>query len=90
MWSNGIERYIREGLLIIAGIGSYMVHKNLTCSNEKVNQEFQQNAAIERQVLEEKAKNGKLTIYLMDGEVINGPSGSIEAGSSIEACSSIL
>ena len=89
MWNNGIERYIREGVLIIAGIGSYMVYKSLTCSSEKVNQEFQQNAAIERQVLEEKAKNGKLTIYLMDGEVINGPSSSIEAGSSIEA-SSIL
>ena len=73
MWHNGIEKYIREGVSIIAGIGSYMALKSFTCSSEKMNQEFQQKAAIEKQELEKKAKDGKLTIYLINDEVINGP-----------------
>ena len=72
MWKNGIERYISKGVSIIAGIGRYMALKNFTCSSEKMNQDFQQKAAIERRELEKKAKDGKLTIYLMNDEVING------------------
>ena len=72
MWKNGIEKYISKGVSIIAGIGRYMALKCFTCSSEKMNQEFQQKAAIERRELEKKAKDGKLTIYLMNDEVING------------------
>lgn len=59
MWTEGIEKYIKKGVEIILKIGSY-----LACSQEE-------RAKDRKTSLVEVAKESKLKIYLMNGEVIN-------------------
>ena len=66
MWNRDISQHIiTKKVPIIAEIGKYMAH-----TNEAIGQEAAANA---RRNLEEMARNGRLTIYLMNGVVISGP-----------------
>ena len=65
MWNRDISQHImKRNVQIIAEIEKYMAH-----TNETINQQEAENA---RQHLEEMARDGRLTIYLMNGEVISG------------------
>ena len=64
MWNRDI---ITMEVPIIAEIGMYMA-----LINEAINQQQQQQAENARQHLEEMARDGRLTIYLMNDEVISG------------------
>ena len=69
MWNRDIrEHIITREVPIFAEIGRYMA-----LINEAINQQQQQQQAENaRQHLEEMARDGRLTIYLMNGEVISG------------------
>lgn len=63
-WKSGIQNYINEGVGIIETIGSYMAYMNMN---------ILERASTERKNLEERAKASKLTVYLTNGDVLNGP-----------------
>ena len=76
MWNDGIQEYINEGVVIIAGISGHMAHRNEANNQQQADlrqchEETAEN--VHRRQLEETARNARLTIYLMNGDVINGP-----------------
>ena len=75
MWNHGIQQFISEGVGIIANIGGYMAHRNEAINQPQADlrQRHEENAENERLQLGESARNARLTIYLMNGDVINGP-----------------
>ena len=75
MWNDGIQKYINEGVEIIAGIGGYMAHRNEANNQPQpdLRRALEVKAEIERQQLEKSARKATLTIYLMNDGVINGP-----------------
>ncbi len=72
MWNGGIKNYVDNGVSIIAHIGSYMAYKNMKVTDQAMNEELQKRASDEKTQLMKNAKDSKLTIYLMNGEVFNG------------------
>ena len=72
MWNGGIKEYVNNGVSIIPGIGSYIAYKNIQVTDEAMNEKFQKTASATKAWLTKKAKDSKLTIYLMNGELLNG------------------
>ena len=79
MWNRGIQRYTREGVRIIANIDGYMAYGNQAINQPQADlrRAHEVKAENERKQLEETAKNARLTIYLMNGDVIKGPEANI-------------
>ena len=75
MWNHGIQQFISQGVGIIANIEGYLAHRNQAINQPQPDrrQGHEENAENERQQLERRARNARLTIYLMNGDVINGP-----------------
>ena len=75
MWNGGIQEFISEGVSIIAGIEGYMANRNAAIIQPQADlrQRLEEYAENERLLLEQRATNARLTIYLMNGVVINGP-----------------
>ena len=75
MWNRGIQQFISQGVGIIAHINGYMAQRNEAINQPQADlrQRHEENAENERLQLEESARNARLTIYLMNGDVINGP-----------------
>ncbi len=72
MWNGGIKEYVSNGVSIIVDIGSYMAYKNMKVTDQAMNEELQKRASADKTQLMKKAKDSKLTIYLMNGEVFDG------------------
>ena len=75
MWNPGIQDYISTGVGIITDIDGYMAHRNAAINQQQADlrerhEKIAENARLQ---LEQRARNARLTIYLMSGEVINGP-----------------
>ena len=64
-WNNSIKQFIDTGVKIITVIDGYMATYK--------NRDYHQDAAKAKEMLEREARNARLTVYLMNGEVINGP-----------------
>lgn len=62
-WRGGIKEYTNEGVRIVVDIGSYMAYKDMKA---------QEKATSEREELEERGRASNLTVYLTNGEVLNG------------------
>ena len=72
---RGIQQFISQEVGIIADIVWYMAHRNEAIDQQQADltQRHEENAENARLQLKQRARNAKLTIYLMDGGVINGP-----------------
>jgi hypothetical protein len=70
MWNGGIEKYVNNGVPIIAESERYMALKNMGVKTR--NEAIQQRASDAKVGLNKGARDSKLTIYLMNGEVFDG------------------
>ena len=74
-WTDGIERYIEEGVDIIVNIGTFMAYKKLSEEDGPGDEEFRERAAgianEARGNILIRAQASKLTVYLMNNEVLN-------------------
>ena len=74
-WTDGIEKYIQEGVDIIVNIGTYMAYKNFSESVRPSSEEFSEHADSKANDAREniliRAQASKLTVYLMNTEVFN-------------------
>ena len=75
MWNRDIQDYISTGVRIITDIDGYMAHRNEAINQQQADlrQRHEKIAGNARLRLVEMARNARLTIYLINGDVINGP-----------------
>ena len=72
---RGIQQFTSQEVGIISDIVWYMAHRNEAIDQQQADltQRHEENAENARLQLKQTARNARLTIYLMDGGVINGP-----------------
>ena len=71
-WKNGIGEYLQQGVIVIGAVGPYLINKALADKESKpeMRKSFEEEVERYKESLKSISKSGKLTIYLINGEII--------------------